>query len=76
MGKYGYISVDMLYEYAMNTVDKTVSPNEFMRMSRANVIPIEWIKSKIDAILDSYPDGNEETEILCKLLYNWEKENE
>ena len=39
-------------------------------------IPIEWIKSKIDAILDSYPDGNEETEILCKLLYEWEKENE
>ena len=45
MSKYGYISLDMLYEYAMNTVDKTVSPNEFMRMSRANVIPIEWIKS-------------------------------
>lgn len=39
-------------------------------------IPVEWIKSKIDAILDSYPDGNEETEILCKLLYDWEKENE
>ncbi len=38
-------------------------------------IPIEWIKSKINAILDSYPDGNEETEILCKLLYEWEKEN-
>lgn len=40
------------------------------------VIPVEWIKSKIDAILDSYPNGNEETEILCKLLYEWEKENE
>ena len=39
-------------------------------------VPTEWIKSKIDAILDSYPDGNEETEILCKLLYEWEKENE
>jgi len=39
-------------------------------------IPVEQIKSKIDAILDSYPDGNEETEILCKLLYEWEKENE
>lgn len=38
-------------------------------------IPIWWIKSKIDAILDSYPDGNKETEILCKLLYEWEKEN-
>jgi len=36
-------------------------------------VPTEWIKSKIDAILDSYPDGNEETEILCKLLYEWEK---
>ena len=34
-----------------------------------------WLKSKINAILDSYPDGNEETEILCKLLYEWEKEN-
>ena len=76
MSKYGYISLDMLYEYAMNTVDKMVSPNEFMRMSRANVIPIEWLKSKIDAILDNYPKGNEETEILCKLLYDWEKENE
>jgi hypothetical protein len=43
---------------------------------RKGAIPIEWIKSKIDAILDSYPDGNEETEILCKLLYEWEKENE
>jgi hypothetical protein len=39
-------------------------------------VPIEWIKSKIDVILGSYPDGNEETEILCKLLYDWEKENE
>lgn len=39
-------------------------------------VPIEWIKSKIDVILDNYPDGNEETEILCKLLYAWEKENE
>ena len=39
-------------------------------------IPVEQIKSKIDAILNSYPDGNEETEILCKLLYEWEKENE
>lgn len=36
------------------------------------IIPIEWIKSRIDTILDSYPDGNEETEILCKLLYEWE----
>ena len=41
-----------------------------------DAIPVEQIKSKIDAILDSYPDGNEETEILCKLLYEWEKENE
>ena len=40
-----------------------------------NAILIEWIKSKIDTILDSYPNGNEETEILCKLLYDWEKEN-
>lgn len=39
-------------------------------------IPIEWIKSKIDAILDSHPNGNEETEILCKLLYEWGTENE
>lgn len=39
-------------------------------------VPIEWIKSKIDVILDCYPNGNEETEILCKLLYEWEKENE
>ncbi len=38
-------------------------------------IPIECIKSKIDAILNIFPDGNEETEILCKLLYEWEKEN-
>lgn len=38
-------------------------------------ITVEWIKSKIDAILEIYPDGNEETEILCKLLYEWEKEN-
>ena len=39
-------------------------------------IPIKWIKSKINVILDNYPNGNEETEILCKLLYEWEKENE
>lgn len=38
-------------------------------------ITLGWLKSKIDAILDNYPDGNEETEILCKLLYEWEKEN-
>lgn len=37
-------------------------------------IPIERIKSKIDAILNIYPNGNEETEVLCKLLYEWEKE--
>ena len=43
---------------------------------KEKVIPIKWIKSKIDAILDSYPDGNEETEILCKLLYECEKEND
>lgn len=42
---------------------------------QGKTIPVELIKSKIDAILDSYPDGNEETEILCKLLYEWEKEN-
>lgn len=39
-------------------------------------IPIERIKSKIDAILNIYPNGNEETEVLCKLLYEWGKENE
>lgn len=39
-------------------------------------IPVELIKSKIDAILNIYPNGNEETEVLCKLLYEWEKENE
>ena len=39
------------------------------KYSYRQLIPVEWIKSKIDAILDSYPDGNEETEILCKLLY-------
>lgn len=42
---------------------------------RENAISVEWIKSKIDVILDSYPDGNGETEILCKLLYEWEKVN-
>lgn len=48
----------------------------FVEMAEeVKAIPIEWIKSKINAILDSYPDGNEETEILCKLLYEWEKEN-
>lgn len=49
---------------------------EYGYIPKAKAIPIEWIKSKINAILDSYPDGNEETEILCKLLYEWEKENE
>ncbi len=39
-------------------------------------IPVEYIKSKIDAILNIYPNGNEETEVLCKLLYEWEKEND
>lgn len=42
---------------------------------RKDAILIEWLKSKIDTILVNYPDGNEETEILCKLLYEWEKEN-
>lgn len=45
------------------------------RHNNVKVIPIEWIKSNINVILDSYPNGNEETEILCKLLYEWEKEN-
>lgn len=48
----------------------------FVEMAEeVEAIPIEWLKSKIDGILDSYPDGNEETEILCRLLYEWEKEN-
>ena len=40
-----------------------------------DTIPIEWIKLKIDTVLNIYPNGNDETEILCKLLYDWEKEN-
>lgn len=39
-------------------------------------IPIEWLKLKIDTVLNIYPNGNDETEVLCKLLYDWEKENE
>lgn len=41
-----------------------------------DAIPIEWLKLKIDTVLNIYPNGNEETEVLCKLLYEWEKENE
>ena len=70
MSKYGYISLDMLYEYAMNTVDKTVSPNEFMRMPRANVIPIEWLKQW---------EGYEQDMAVVNLkdiVEYWEKENE
>lgn len=39
-------------------------------------IPIEWLKLKINTLLNIYPNGNDETEVLCKLLYDWEKENE
>ena len=75
MSKYGYISLDMLYEYAMNTVDKTVSPNEFMRMSRANVIPIEWIEKYADSTLDG---GNSQmpgfkAAIIKEMVDEWEK---
>lgn len=74
MSKYGYISLDILYEYAMNTVDKTVSPNEFMRMPRANVIPIEWIKTYIENYDGFYV---EETKAKIQdMLDDWEKENE
>lgn len=56
---------------------KVYAIQEIGRMAveeEVKAISIKWIKSKIDAILDSYPNGNEETEILCKLLYDWEKE--
>lgn len=49
--------------------------DEIDEKPRVRAIPIEWFKSKIDAILDDHPNGNEEAEILCKLLYEWEKEN-
>ena len=78
MSKYGYISLDMLYEYAMNTVDKTVSPNEFMRMSRANVIPIEWIRNEIASSIAVVRDGDYDynyASCILQLLERWEKEN-
>ena len=40
-----------------------------------DAIPVERLKLKIDTVLNIYPNGNEETEVLCKLLYDWEKEN-
>ena len=92
MSKYGYISLDMLYEYAMNTVDKTVSPNDFMRMPRANVIPIEWIRAYLNEL---NKEAEKEWEYVMNelggyepcylemyargikhLLKGWEKENE
>lgn len=76
MSKYGYISLDMLYEYAMNTVDKTVSPNDFMRMPRANVIPIEWIKKWLETCIPRY-DYDRMTYIadVYEMLEDWEEEN-
>ena len=75
MSKYGYVSLDMLYEYAMNTVDKTVSPNEFMRMSKANVIPIEWIKDYVGSgVSDDTFQRNRR--FVLNMLKDGEKENE
>ena len=73
MSKYGYISLDMLYEYTMNTIDKTVSPNDFMRMPRANVIPIEWIEQwSFQNQSMNYGNGRN---CILKLLKDWEDEN-
>ena len=78
------IDVDKYCEF-LNTYPLEKAQSNFMIFYRdalqytfeceVKAIPITWIKSKVDAILNSYPDGNEETEIICKLLYEWEKEN-
>lgn len=63
------------YYHIRTNIQQMSMEEAFSRVPTVEAIPVEWIMSKIDAILDSYPDGNEETEILCKLLYEWVKEN-
>lgn len=66
----GYEGTQPLYGYTdLIAYDVDKAPT-------VKAIPVERLKSKIDVILDKCPNGNEETEILCKLLYEWEKENE
>ena len=66
--------IEVIWHLAIYTVYTHNPALEYDYNSKA--IPIEWIKSKIDTILNKYPNGNEETEILCKLLYDWEVEND
>lgn len=62
---------------AINTkIYHTVDASDIRSQPTVEAIPIEWLKLKIDTVLNIYPNGNDETEVLCKLLYDWEKENE
>ena len=70
ISKYGYVSLEALYEYAMNQKDHSITPNDFMRMNRADVIPIEWIKKWLGKLKNVYDDS------VYQMLEDWGKENE
>ena len=36
--KYGYIAIETLLNYCKNTKDNAITPNDFMRMKRADVV--------------------------------------
>ena len=51
--KYGYIAIETLLNYCENTKDNTVTPNDFMRMNRADVVERKqgmWIYMDNDGI--------------------------
>ena len=56
--KYGYIAIETLLNYCENTKDHAVTPNDFMRMNRVDVVEVVRCKDCKHGDTGIDEDGN------------------